>query len=186
MLEHADTREAGVSVILSLLDPTKNYYTGGKDAYLRTPNAGLMKIMDQCLLNMLRQGRFNVFLTAFMNPTASAAAASSAVPAGSTHVAAAAELKESAPAENTEGHNPAVSMWRGAAQMATFYNVLRAVALKVGYTPSTFSIDYPQPVIVANTTAITAVARPDEKASTDVRLSGALVSADIYALAAAS
>ena len=41
-------------------------------------------------------------------------------------------------------------------------------------------------VIVANTTAITAVARPDEAASTDVRLSGALVSADIYALAAAS
>ena len=41
-------------------------------------------------------------------------------------------------------------------------------------------------VIVSNTTAITAVARPDETASTDVRLSGALVSADIYALAAAS
>ena len=41
-------------------------------------------------------------------------------------------------------------------------------------------------VIVSDTTSITAVARPDEKASTDVRLSGALVSADIYALAAAS
>lgn len=41
-------------------------------------------------------------------------------------------------------------------------------------------------VIVANTAAIAAVARPDETAPTDVRLSGALVSADIYALAAAS
>ena len=144
MLEHQDTREAGVDVILTLLDSTKNYYTGGNNAYLRVPAAGLMNIMDQCLQTMLRKGRFRVFLDAFMNPTTTATSSQegeSSSPSTSAAPATSNGLDGDA-TENKDGDVTPVPTWRSAAKMATFYNVLCSVAHKVGYNPSTISVDH--------------------------------------------
>ena len=93
---------------------------------------------------MLRKGRFRVFLDAFMNPTTTATSSQegeSSSPSTSAAPATSNGLDGDA-TENKDGDVTPVPTWRSAAKMATFYNVLCSVAHKVGYNPSTISVDH--------------------------------------------
>ena len=120
MLDNSETRDAGVNVILTLLDPTKNYYTGGSGAYTRTTRSGFVKIMEQCLRILVHEDRVHTFLDMFMKPTAAVIPGLSETKSGDV---------DSSP-------------WRGAAEMATFYSVLGTLARKIGYSSDTLSVEH--------------------------------------------